>query len=405
MNKGFLRVLPLALAIAATAGGAAASDAEGELHGYFRTGVGHNTGGGEQACFGLEGVAKYRLGNECDSYGEFLYTKEVMKSANGASFVANFMGNVSADGYDFGTASKYLSQAFMEVKNLDVMRGGTVWMGKRYYHRLDIHVIDYKWMQSDGVGAGVNGYPVGPGKFSYALFRDDKLIVGTKQTSATRHNFTYEGVKVNPNGTLQLDVTLISKDAVNANAHRGWSVSAVHLQDKVLGGDNKFGVQYGVGPGIMIGGTGDITQDSNVKRTRVFDQLIWQLTPDLCGSLVGLVQRDTGSAGTRTWSTVGVRPVYAVSENFKLQLDLGHDRIRPAAGGATQQLTKITFAPTLTAGRGFWTRPELRSFVTYAKWNSAAQLAATPGTTLSNTGYFGGNTNGTSVGLQLEAWW
>lgn len=404
MSKPFLKILPMAIAIIASAGQARASDAEGEFHGYFRTGAGHNSGRGEQACFGLEGVAKYRLGNECDSYGEFMYTKEVARSANGASFVANFMGNISADGYDFGTATKYVSQAFIEAKKLDFLHGGTAWMGKRYYHRLDIHVIDYKWMQSDGVGAGINGYPVGPGKFSYALFRDDKLIANARQTSATRHNFTYEGVKVNPNGTLQLDLTLISKDTTAANAHGGWSVSAVHLQDKVLGGDNKFGVQYGVGPGIMIGGTADITQGSDVTRTRIFDQLIWQVTPDLCGSLVGLVQRDKGSAGTRTWSTIGVRPVYSVTENFKLQVDLGHDRIRPAAGGATQQLTKITFAPTLTAGRGFWTRPELRGFVTYAKWNRAAQLAATPGSTLSGTGVFGGNTSGTSVGLQVEAW-
>ena len=404
MSKQFLKLLPLAVAIAAAAGQAGASDAEGEFHAYFRTGAGHSTGGGEQACFGLDGVAKYRLGNECDSYGEFRYTKEVAKSAIGASFVATFMGNVSADGYDFGTGTKYVSQAFIEAKKLDFLHGGTVWMGKRYYHRLDIHTIDYKWMQSDGVGAGVNGYPVGPGKFSYALFRDDKLIANARQTSATRHNFTYEGVEVNPNGSLQLDLTVISKDTANAGAHGGWSVSAVHLQDKVLGGDNKCGVQYGVGPGIMIGGTADIRQGSDVTRTRVFDQLIWQVTPNLSGSLVGLVQRDKGSAGTRTWATIGARPVYSVTENFKLQVDLGHDRIRPPAGGATQQLTKITFAPTLTAGRGFWTRPELRSFVTYAKWNAAAQQAASPGSTLSNTGVFGGNTNGTSVGLQVETW-
>lgn len=404
MNKRFLKLLPAAIALIASAGQAGASDVEGEFHGYLRTGVGHNSSGGEQACFGLEGVAKYRLGNECDSYGELLYTKELVKSANGASFVGTFMVTAAASGYDFGTASPYVSQAYIEAKNLDFMRGGVVWMGKRYYHRPDIHVIDFKWLQSDGVGAGVNGVPAGPGKFSYALLRDDHLISTVRQSSATRHNFTYEGVEVNPNGTLQLDLTLISEDASVAGAHGGWSLSMVHLQDKVLGGDNKVGVQYGVGPGIKIGGTGDITQGSGVTRTRLFDQLIWQVTPDLCGSLVALVQRDKGSAGTQTWTSIGVRPVYSVTENFKLQLDLGHDRIRPAASGATQQLTKITFAPTLTAGRGFWTRPELRSFVTYAKWNRAAQLAAAPASSLSGTGVFGGNTNGTSVGLQLEAW-
>jgi maltoporin len=404
MHNRFLKTMPAAIALIFTAGHAWASDAEGEFHGYLRTGAGHNSSRGQQACFGLEGVAKYRLGNECDSYGELLYAKELAKSANGVSFVGTFMGTAAAPGYDFGAASPYVSQAYIEAKNVDFLHGGTAWMGKRYYHRPDIHVIDYKWLQSDGVGAGINGFPVGPGKFSYGLFRDDNLIINVKQTSATRHNFTYEGLAVNPNGTLQLDLTLIAKDTKFAGAHGGWSISAVHLQDKALGGDNKFGVQYGVGPGIKIGGTGDIAQGSDVKRTRVFDQLIWQVTPDLCGSLVGLVQWDKSSAGTQTWTSVGVRPVYSLYENFKLQLDVGHDQIRPAAGGSTQQLTKITFAPTLTAGRGFWTRPELRSFITYAKWNTAAQQSASPGSALSSTGVFGGNTNGTSVGVQVEAW-
>jgi len=416
MRNRLLKAVPAALALIVAGGAARASEAEGEFHAYFRTGAGHNSGGGEQACFGLEGVGKYRLGNECDSYGEFLYFKEVARSANGASFVAHFMGNIQADGYDFGTAAKYVSQAFIEAVNLDFLQGGRAWMGKRYYHRLDIHTIDYKWLHSDGVGAGIEGFPLGPGRFSYALFRDDKLdekvenrldnrpMANARHTSATRQNFTYEGVEVNPDGTLQLDLTLIDKDTANPGAHGGWSVSLVHLQQKVLGGDNKFGVQYGAGPGILIGGTADITLGSDVTRTRVFDQLIWQATPDLCGALVGLVQRDRSSAGTRTWATVGVRPVYSVTDNIKLQLDLGHDRIRPAGGGATQKLTKITFAPTLTAGRGFWTRPELRAFVTYAKWNTAAQRAATPGSVLSGTGVFGGNTNGTSAGLQVETW-
>ncbi|HEX8605440.1 MAG TPA: carbohydrate porin [Pseudoduganella sp.] len=416
MRNRLLKVLPAAMALLVAGGTARASETDGEFHAYFRTGAGHNTGGGEQACFGLEGVGKYRLGNECDSYGEFLYFKEVARSANGARFVAHFMGNIAADGYDFGTASKYVSQAFIEAVDLDFLQGGRAWMGQRYYHRLDIHTIDYKWLHSDGVGAGIEGFPLGPGRFSYALFRDDKLdekvlrslddrpIGGARHTSATRQNITYEGVEVNPNGTLQLDLTWIGKDTANSGAHGGWSVSLVHLQDKVLGGDNKFGVQYGVGPGTLIGGTADITLGPDVTRARVFDQLIWQATPDLCGALVGLVQRDRSAAGTRTWATIGVRPVYSVTDNIKLQLDLGHDRIRPEAGGATQKLTKITFAPTLTAGRGFWTRPELRAFVTYAKWNTAAQLAASAGSTLSSTGVFGGNTHGASAGLQVEAW-
>ncbi|MFD2270796.1 maltoporin [Undibacterium arcticum] len=269
-----------------------------------------------------------------------------------------------------------------------------------FYNRPDIHILDFKWLQGDGVGGGISDLPLGPGKFSYGLFRNDI----DKSNAATRHNFTYEGLAVNPNGSLKFDLTLIKKDAAVVGAHNGWSLSVVHIQDKVLGGDNKLGVQYGVGPGIKIGGTGDIMQGSEVKRTRVFDNITWQVTPEWSGSAVALVQRDKSSAGTQTWTSFGVRPVYALTDNIKLQLELGHDRIKPAAGGDVQQLTKLTFAPTLAAGKAFWSRPELRAFVTYAKWNRAAQLAASAGTTLSSTGVFGGSTNGTSIGLQVETW-
>ncbi|MES2260700.1 MAG: carbohydrate porin [Pseudomonadota bacterium] len=382
------------------AGTAWASDAEGEYHGYFRAGAGRNSGHGPQACFGLEGVAKYRLGNECDTYGEWGYTKEIAKAANGASFVGTFMAYAYTPSSDISNSDLRSNQAFVEARNIDFLHGGTAWAGKRFYNRPDIHVLDLKYLYGDGVGAGIAGLPVGPGKFSYAVFRADV----DKDIAATRQNFSYDGVPVNLNGTLKLDLTLIRKDSSVPGAHNGWSVSAVHRQEQVLGGDNTFGLQYGVGAGSKIGGTGDIMLGSDFKRTRIFEQMIWQLTPEFSGSLVGLLQRDKSDAGSQTWTTFGARPVYALHDNFKLQLDFGHDRIKPALGGAPQKLSKLTFAPTITAGKAYWTRPELRAFLTYAKWNKAAQQAATAGTTLSSTGVFGGNTNGTSIGAQVEAW-
>ena len=80
-------------------------------------------------------------------------------------------------------------------------------------------------------------------------------------------------------------------------------------------------------------------------------------------------------------------------------------RVSPAGGGDAQTLSKITFAPTLTVGKGYWSRPELRAFITHAQWNSAAQAAAAPGSTLSTTGAFGSDTSGTSFGFQVESWW
>src|SRR5579864_3925932 len=45
-----------------------------EFHGYFRSGYGLNSKGGEQVAFQAPGAdAKYRLGNEAETYGEFIF--------------------------------------------------------------------------------------------------------------------------------------------------------------------------------------------------------------------------------------------------------------------------------------------------------------------------------------------
>lgn len=381
-----------------------ASDAEGEFHGYFRAGAGSSSEKGSQACFQAPGAgAKYRFGNECDTYGEFAYTKELAKSDNGASFVGTVMpnfseSNSSSDGKNWG-----LAQMMVEVKKLDFMHGGTVWAGKRFYNRPDIHVIDLKMVDMDGVGAGVDSIKAGPGQFGYALMRNND-INGVTTSSATRHQFLYHNVPVNHNGSLNFDATLISAHSTVANASGGYSLSVAHKQEGALGGSNTLWLQYGQGAGAAKPGSmGDIFAGSGVTQSRIGDQLVWQFTPNFTGSADIVYQVNKTSTGTSTWTSIGTRPTYALAENLKLVLDVGHDIVAPETGG-TRELTKVTFAPVITAGKGFWTRPELRAFVTYAKWNTAAQQAATAGDALSTTGVFGGKTHGMSYGVQAELW-
>ena len=45
-----------------------------KFHGYFRSGYGLNSEGGQQVAFQAPGAeAKYRLGNEAETYGEFIF--------------------------------------------------------------------------------------------------------------------------------------------------------------------------------------------------------------------------------------------------------------------------------------------------------------------------------------------
>jgi maltoporin len=118
-----------------------------------------------------------------------------------------------------------------------------------------------------------------------------------------------------------------------------------------------------------------------------------------------LYQKDKADdpALRNTWTTFGVRPVYAVHRNVRLQAELGHTALKQETTGRTARLTKLTLAPAIALEENYWSRPELRLFVTYGKWNGAA----TPLVNASNNGgpVYGNSTSGVSAGLQVEAWW
>jgi maltoporin len=420
MNSLKLSKLSAAMLMAFACGAAFADggdDSDG-FHGYFRDGIGASSTHGPQSCFGLGGnTMKYRLGNECDSYAEFGYTKELI-NADGVSYVGTFWVNSWAPNSSFSGSGSQLqiAKAYVEAKGLDFMSGGTVWIGKRYYVRPDIHMLDLQYINLNGTGAGLDKMNVGPGKLSYAVFKDNDDTIINQSTGAVtdtdasiRQNLVYQGLPVNQNGTLDFVGTLIS--AQGQDRHNGWQLSVFHRQDKVFGGGNTFGIQYGVGPGTGIGvgndrmgSSGSTTLGSDVTRLRVFNDIWVQPTENFGMEMVALVQRDKSDAGgTSTWTSVGARPEYALTKNFKLQLEVGTDQVTSGTGGPTQRLTKVTFAPTISAGKGFWSRPELRAFVTYGKWNNAATAAVNAS---NNSGpVYNNGTSGTSIGFQVEAWW
>ena len=134
------------------------------------------------------------------------------------------------------------------------------------------------------------------------------------------------------------------------------------------------------------------------------ESLTWQ-SGALGGQAVALIGRHDadpahGIAARYAELSIGARVSYAVSQHIKLVAEAGHMEKRPD-GAATQRLTKLTLAPTWSTGPGFWDRPELRLYVTTARWNEAANAGAGVG---GLTGLGNGATRGTSWGVQLETW-
>jgi maltoporin len=108
-----------------------------------------------------------RLGNEADTYGELELGSEVYKK-NDVSFYLDSMVSMVSDGSnDNETTLVTMPSLGAPVKSPDqgLIPGdpnAVIWGGKRYYQRHDLHIIDTKYWNISGSGAGIENYTLGP---------------------------------------------------------------------------------------------------------------------------------------------------------------------------------------------------------------------------------------------------
>jgi maltoporin len=82
---------------------------------------------------------------------------------------------------------------------------------------------------------------------------------------------------------------------------------------------------------------------------------------------------DLGGPWTTKDFSLGARGSYAFTKHFKGLAELSTTTRKGA--GADQRLSKLTLAGALALSEDFWSRPELRLYVTKANWNQAAAVA------------------------------
>ena len=148
---------PTTYRIATLAAACAALMSTGAAHavdwtGYMRGGPAATTVSSEsRQCYGLNSPGlKYRLGNECDFYGEFQLAQAV--KADGVDFNAvlmtNFYSPQTETNHDYG-----IEQAYVEMKGVDIAPQALFWMGKRR-DRDDVHIVDTFFTNMSGRGRG-----------------------------------------------------------------------------------------------------------------------------------------------------------------------------------------------------------------------------------------------------------
>ena len=120
--------------------------------------------------------------------------------------------------------------------------------------------------------------------------------------------------------------------------------------------------------------------------------------------------------GTKWW-TVGIRPMYKWTPIMSTVMEIGYDNVESQRTGDKNNQYKITLAQQWQAGDSIWSRPAIRVFATYAKWDEKWGYDYT-GNANTNTnfgkavpadfngGSFGrGDSDEWTFGAQMEIWW
>ncbi|WP_036820460.1 carbohydrate porin, partial [Photobacterium sanctipauli] len=115
-----------------------------------------------------------------------------------------------------------------------------------------------------------------------------------------------------------------------------------------------------------------------------------------------------------SWAA-GIRPYHQITKNFAMQYELGYEYLDDENfmgqnGNGKGGLTKLTIAPTLTFDTGYWNRPQLRFFATYATWDEGVSDALDANYDWGSNAIMPGNytasgkTDTLNFGIQAEVW-
>lgn len=334
-----------------------------DINGYFRTGIGSSDNGQTQECFQLTGApSKYRLGNECEQYGELTAKQNLISlkdnstiSINGMLQLYNQYGkSLSFSGEDGFTR---LNQIYLNWENISYLNGANIWAGRRYYNRNDINMSDFYYWNQSATGFGIDDYKINGLSLSYAFSRKDNVF---QEKYINRHDVTVKDIDINKNNKLNVRVSIVDTE------HTGWDFTVQNVTTNVFNGKNTFVVQYGEGSGTGLSYTGSPDADRDDSSFRVIDVIDWASeNKKFNGQTELLYQKNKFKNQDDTeWYSVGSRLAYVVQDHFKISTEVGYDQIK--GGDQNRNLTKLTIANMVFKGTGFYDRPELRFYYTYA---------------------------------------
>lgn len=410
-----------------------------EFHGYFRSGYGLNSAGGQQVAFQAPGTeAKYRLGNEAETYGEFIFVNnwlnpsndssdrawlksEIMIEANTSDSTnyANFPDTVVNGVVEQGGNDQFrLREAFVRGGHFfaDWQTGAIFWAGERYYKRFHIEIDDFYPLDLSGYGAGLEDFNIGIGKASVAFLAGARPDIVTQNGNYEKSNIDARFYDLKTQAGIfgvWFDFAT-SKGGVESNGTviPTSSGEAFGVRDQFLewhGGFQTFSVQYGTGvaSNFSSNGSGTVVQNPSPYINRqaqflVTESMLVQPNDEFAIMPIFLYQRTKDGNPLHPWQqwvSLGARPEVFFTKYLSLAVEGGFDHTRSTIAPLYDGwLRKLTIAPQIGAGRKFFSRPVLRAFLTYGNWSDGLR------------GFVGGipfenRTDGLTYGVQAETWW
>ncbi|MGD8846934.1 MAG: carbohydrate porin, partial [Desulfobacteraceae bacterium] len=380
------------------------------------------------------------------------------KDQSFAKFVTSLI--VEPEGEDnWEPTSVVVRQLYAEAGNFSWAPGVTFWAGEKWYrHPGDQHITDWQFLDIAGYGGGVGDIPLGESaKLSIAalgFIDENSYTTPVDTTDDSTENDVEKTYEVTDNGepasyVVDLRVEQIpigvgnmlvqfaptwttggefseavlaedGSEITELDSESGW-MAAVYLNfdnffGMMDGGYGRVIARYGAGYGSTLFNNRymqpnpfktSIDWENSSRWSLSFDGLM-EVSPNFQFMPVIAYQAfDNGldQDNQVTKLLYGGRGKYSINKNVALQLEAGavyldSEPSATASGHLEDTLYKVTFAPTIQPDLGFWTRPEIRFYATYAWWGDEESNAYLD----DSAGIDSGDTSGLTYGFQMEVW-
>lgn len=402
------------------------------FNGYLRTGFGKTDGEQMVDLKTPEFAYKYRMGNEANHYGELQFNYNYMDQDSTKQFGVTYMMSKYLP-YGDANLNTFPETAQLYANIYDVYNGGDIWVGKRYYQRKNVEMLDYFWLnsvQGGDVGFGIEGVKMGTNSsnLNLAFVQFNYAKDAEKSYSSYTADLRYLDIPISSRSTLNLwgQYGYIEKnEQLNLPKHDGYSLGGWWTyKNKNI--ENTTTALFRKGSTIVESPYSGKTIAEYRDDYKLYDldnassfNFIQNFVYDdkekhaIQGTLVyhyrdygiGNISSDgqlLNNNKSKNGLSVGFRYMYYLNKRFNLALEAGNDYMKSSKLGIEGNMQKITFSPQITWNYGYYTRPVIRPFITYAHWSD--DFKGLVGISNLNQKLLN-KSQALSYGLQLEIWW